>query len=95
MAVSRAVAPLNILSEYMLPFNTVNGISIFMKGPNCIGEIKENKRAIEVLGGKIDKIEEIILPDSDIKRTIIKVNKIANTPKEYPRRQNIIKNKSL
>lgn len=49
-------------------------------------EIKMGKEAINVLGGKIQKIEEIILPDTDITRNIIIIEKIKNTPNEYPRK---------
>lgn len=85
IATSRAVAPLNILLEYLLPLVKVGGKAICMKGSN-IEEIENAKNALEILGGKIEKIEEITLPNSDIKRNIIIVKKVKNTPLKYPRK---------
>ena len=85
IATSRAVASLNILLEYLLPLVKVGGRAICMKGSN-IEEIENAKNALEILGGKIEKIEEITLPNSDIKRNIIIVKKIKNTPSKYPRK---------
>ena len=56
-----------------------------MKGSN-IEEIENSKKALEILGGKIEKIEEITLPNSDIKRNIIIVKKVNKTPTKYPRK---------
>ena len=85
IATSRAVAPLNILLEYLLPLVKVGGRAICMKGSN-IEEVENAKNALEILGGKIEKIEEITLPNSDIKRNIIIVEKVKNTPLKYPRK---------
>lgn len=85
IATSRAVASLNILLEYLLPLVMVGGRAICMKGSN-IEEIENAKNALEILGGKIEKIEEITLPNSDIKRNIIIVKKVKNTPSKYPRK---------
>lgn len=89
VAISRAVARLNILVEYLLPAVKVGGKCICMKGPDSQEEIKEAEVAIELLGGKIEKIEEFCLPDTDIKRTIIIINKIKNTPDKFPRKAGI------
>ena len=86
IATSRAVAPLNILLEYLLPLVKIGGKCICMKGSSAEEEIKNAKNAINILGGKIEKIEEIELPESDIKRTIIIINKVKETPKKYPRK---------
>lgn len=88
VVVSRAVARLNILLEYMMPFVKVGGICICMKGSN-IDELEEAKKAIDILGGKIEKIEEISIPDTDIKRNNIIIKKIKNTTNEYPRKAGI------
>lgn len=85
IATSRAVAPLNILLEYLLPLVKVGGQCICMKGSN-VEEIKEAQNALKVLGGEVDKIEKITLPESDITRNIIIVRKVRNTPKKYPRK---------
>lgn len=86
IATSRAVASLNILVELMLPAVKVGGVCICMKGNNVEEEIEESKRAIEILGGKIEKIEQIDLPNTDIQRNIVIIRKIKNTPEAYPRK---------
>ena len=83
---SRAVAKLNVLIEYMLPFVKVGGRCICMKSFEIEGELKEAKKAIEILGGKIEKVDEITLPTTDIKRKIVITKKIKNTPNKYPRK---------
>lgn len=86
VSVSRAVAPLNILLEYLLPLVKVGGICICMKGSSIEDELEKSKNAINILGGKIEKVEEFQLPHSDITRNIIIIKKIKNTPNKYPRK---------
>lgn len=86
VATSRAVAGLNILVELMLPAVKVGGICICMKGNNAEEEIKEAEKAIQILGGKIVKIDKIILPELNQERNIIIIEKIKTTPKTYPRK---------
>lgn len=88
IATSRAVAPLNILLEYLLPLVKVGGKCICMKGSN-IEEINSAKNALKILGGEVEKIEKIKLPESDIERNIIIVKKVKNTPIKYPRKAGI------
>ena len=83
---SRAVAKLNVLLEYMLPFVKIGGKCICMKSSEISEELQEAGKAIEVLGGKIEKVEEIILEDTDIQRKIVIIKKIKETPKKYPRK---------
>lgn len=85
ISTARAVANLSTLSELCLPFVKVGGIFICMKG-NDISEVEEAKNAIEILGGKIEQIENFKLPDSDIERNIIIIKKIKPTPNKYPRK---------
>ena len=85
VVVSRAVANLRVLVEYMLPFVKKEGICICMKGPNIEEEIEEGKKAIEILGGKIEKIENILLP-GNLERNLIIIKKIKNTSEKYPRK---------
>ena len=89
IATSRAVANLSTLSEYLIPLVKVNGKVISMKASSAQEEIKQANNAINVLGGAIKKIEEFNLPQSDIGRTIIVINKIKHTPKKYPRKSGI------
>lgn len=86
IVVSRAVANLSTLAEYMLPFVKLNGICICMKGPNIEDEINSSKNAISILGGKIEKIDNISLEQSSIERNIIIIRKIKTTPNKYPRK---------
>lgn len=86
VATSRAVAPLNILLEYMLPFVKTGGYCICMKGSNVDEEIVNSKKALNILNGKIEKIEKFELPNSDISRNIVIVKKVGNTPIKYPRK---------
>ncbi len=86
IATSRAVAQLNILVEYLLPLVKIGGKCICMKGSNVEEELKNSKKAITLLGGEIEKIEEFILPDSDIKRNVIIIKKVNSTPAKYPRK---------
>lgn len=85
ICVSRAVASLNTLSEYCLPFVKVGGYFISMKGSNIEDELKESEKAINMLGGKIIKKNIIILPKSDIEHSLIIIEKINETPTKYPR----------
>lgn len=83
---SRAVANLSTLAEYLIPLVKIKGKVISMKGSTVSEEIEMGKKAINVLGGKILKIDEFSLPDSDIKRNIIMIEKIKSTPNRYPRK---------
>lgn len=95
IATSRAVAKLNVLVEYMLPLIKVNGKCICMKSNHIEEEIEEAKNAIEILGGKMEKIEEVKLEGTDITRTMIVIKKIKNTPKIYPRKAGIPSKKPI
>lgn len=86
IATSRAVANLSTLSEYLLPLVKLDGKCISMKASEATEEIKQAEKAIEILGGVIEKIEEFNLPQSNIGRTIIIVNKKKRTPTKYPRK---------
>lgn len=86
IATSRAVANLSTLVEYLLPLVKVGGICICMKGSEVKEELEESKKAIQILGGEIEKIEEFTLPESDIKRNIVIIRKKSSTPKKYPRK---------
>lgn len=93
IAVSRAVAGLNILCELCIPFVKVGGFFAAYKGPDASNEISEAKTAIKRLGAEITEIKTINIPFTDIKHTLIFIVKISQTPKKYPRKYNkIIKN---
>ena len=86
VATSRAVANLSTLSEYLIPLVKINGKIISMKASNAKQEIDEAQNAIQILGGQIESIEEFNLPESDIGRTVIIINKNKPTSKKYPRK---------
>ena len=86
IAIARAVAPLNILLEYLMPFTKVNGKCLCMKGSNSEEEIEKSRNAIKVLGGEIVKTEDFYIPSTDMKRRIVQVNKIKETNNKYPRK---------
>jgi len=86
LSVSRAVAPLPILLEYTLPFLKVGGIMVAQKGPALRDEVKDSKRALQLLKGEIIRVEETVLPVSRETRTFLWVRKIAATPPAYPRK---------
>ena len=85
IAVSRAVASLNILSEYCLPFVKVGGYFISMKGQDVEEEMKESSKAISILGGRVEKKVDVTIPNSDITHSLIIIKKIKETPTKYPR----------
>lgn len=85
IAISRAVASLNTLSEYCMPFVKVGGYFISMKGPDVDDELKEADKGIKILGGKIIKKEIVNLPKSDIVHSLIIIEKTKETPTKYPR----------
>jgi len=93
IAVSRAVAKLNTLSEYCLPYVKVGSAFIAMKGPELTAELSEAKTAIKTLGGEIAAVNEFNLKDAG--RTIAVIKKTKPTPKAYPRHSGKIKSKPL
>lgn len=90
IATSRAVANLSTLVEYLLPFVRVNGICICMKGPNVDEELNRAKKAIEVLGGRIEQVDNLKLAaddaENDLERNIIIIRKVRKCSNKYPRK---------
>ncbi len=84
-AAARAVASMPVLLEYCLPFVRTGGVFIAMKGSST-EEISMSEKALEILGGKIEEVKEFTLPDTDIKRSIVIVRKLRQTPTKYPRK---------
>lgn len=95
LCVSRAVANMSTLSEYCLPFVKPSGNFIPYKSGEIKEELKAASNAISVLGGKLVKTESFNLPHSDIGRSFVVVKKEKNTPKKYPRKGALPKNKPL
>lgn len=86
VAVSRAVAPLNILLEYLVPFVKKSGKVVAMKGSSSDEEVKDAKNAFSVLKCKIIESRKIELPDNQGERNILVIEKYETTPKTYPRK---------
>lgn len=83
-ATARAVANLRELSEYCLPFVKKGGSFISMKAARADEELFGAKKAIELLGGKVEKVESFLLDEAG-ERNVIIINKLSSTPAKYPR----------
>lgn len=86
LCVSRAVANMSSLSEYCLPFVKVGGRFIPYKAVGCDEEVKTASKAVNILGGKIRKIESYVIPDTDICRKFVVIDKLRNISAKYPRK---------
>lgn len=86
IAISRAVAPINVLSEYLIPFVKVGGKAIFMKGPNIEEEAKDIEKIAKILGGEYLNTEKLSLENGEITRNIVIIGKVSKTNKQYPRK---------
>jgi 16S rRNA (guanine527-N7)-methyltransferase len=86
LCVSRAVANLSTLSEYCLPYVSVDGMFVPYKSGEIDEELENSKKAVKILGGKIENVVKFQLPGTEIGRSFVKVRKIANTNKKYPRK---------
>lgn len=85
-AVSRAVANMASLSEYCLPFIKVGGVFVPYKSGNIEEELKDAGKAVKTLGGTIRRVEKFQLPDTDIERSLVLIEKTERTDKRYPRK---------
>ena len=85
-AISRAVAPLNILLEYLVPYTRIDGSVIAMKGSNAEQELIEAKNAINKLGAEVSEKSVVQLPDDSGERYILVLGKKEHTNKTYPRK---------
>lgn len=95
LAVSRAVARLNVLCELCLPFVRVGGWFIALKGAQYEEEVQDATRALSLLGGKIENIKPVKLPGLTDKRAVIYIKKVAATPQIYPRKAGTPEKKPL
>ena len=92
LATARAVATMNVLSEYCIPFVKTGGAFIALKGSN--DDISEAGNAIEVLGGELENNFSYKLNGTE-QRTIAVVRKLSQTPTQYPRKSKKISTKPL
>jgi len=86
LCVSRAVANLATLSEYCIPYIRVGGIFISYKSGRIDEEVDNSKKIVDILGGRLDKLEKFSLLDTEIERSFVKIKKISKTPNIYPRK---------
>ena len=88
---SRAVANMTVLCEYCLPYVKVGGIFVALKAEGSADELNAAKPMMGTLGGRVEDVKQVRLPQSDIMRDIIVVRKEKPTPDKFPRRANKIK----
>ena len=94
IVLSRAVARLNVLTEYCLPFADMGGKFIALKSSNVREELEEARAAIKILGGAALEPIEFTLPNGD-SRTLVLIEKRKRTPEHFPRRPGIPERKPL
>lgn len=86
ICVSRAVANLATLSEYCLPYVKVDGLFVPYKSGEIDEELKSSEKAVSILGGKVEEVVKFQLPGTDIGRSFVKIHKIKEIKKKYPRK---------
>ena len=86
LSVTRAVARLCTISEYCMPYVKQGGFFVAYKSGKVQKELLEGKKAVFVLGGKVEKTEEFLLPGTDMERSLVVIQKAKPTPKRYPRK---------
>lgn len=89
LCVSRAVANLSVLSEYCMPLVRVGGCFVSYKSGKIQEELESSKKAIHLLGGKVQEKANFRIPASDMARTLISIKKVKNTSKKYPRKSGV------
>jgi len=82
---ARAVARLSVLAEFCLPITKEKGTFAAMKGSQGEEELEDSKKALETLGGRLNRIETFELPENAGERSILLIDKVKKTPKKYPR----------
>jgi 16S rRNA (guanine527-N7)-methyltransferase len=88
-AVARAVANLNVLSEYLLPLVKVGGSVLAQKGESGHAEAQSAEYAMKLLGGKLKQLIPVNLPGVAEDRYLVVAEKVAGTPSKYPRKPGI------
>ena len=86
ICVSRAVANLATLSEYCIPFVKQGGYFISYKSTQIEEELKQAKKAVQVLGGILEQVETVQIPGTTIERQFVMIRKTGTTPKKFPRK---------
>jgi 16S rRNA (guanine527-N7)-methyltransferase len=86
VVMARAVADLPVLAEYLLPLVRLQGLAIAQKGEGVEEEVVRAERAIEILGGNVEKVLRVDVPGTALPRSLVVMRKVALTPARYPRR---------
>ncbi len=92
---ARAVASLDVLAEYSLPYLKIGGKFLPHKSDNMEDELQKAKRAIDIMGGKMTDNIVYSVPDTDIERLVLVIEKVTKTPPKYPRKTNEIGKKNI
>ena len=95
LATARAVAPMNVLSEYLLPFVKVGGRALALKGPGLDEELRQAENALALLGGRLERVAPLPIPGRDWDHRAAWIAKVAPTPQRYPRRAGVAEKKPL
>ena len=95
LAVARAVAPMNVLCEYLLPLVKVGGHMLALKGPGLDGELEQAGNALSLLGGEIEGVQPLAIPGRDWDHRAVWIKKTAPTPEKYPRRAGVAEKRPL
>lgn len=85
LVVARGLAPMNTLVEYLLPLARVEGWVVAYKGPRAPAELSQAFRAIDLLGGYVERVAPLTVPGLDEGRFAVIIRKVRSTPKRYPR----------
>jgi 16S rRNA (guanine527-N7)-methyltransferase len=89
VALARAVAQMSVLAEYLLPLCKVGGRCVALKGETAVVEAQQAEEALRILGGRLEKVIAVELPQVAETHYLVIIEKIAATPPKYPRRAGI------
>lgn len=95
LATARAVAPMNVLCEYLMPFVKPGGRALALKGPGLEEELRQAENALAVLGGRLERIQPLPVPGRDWDHRAAWIIKTAPTPDRYPRRAGVAEKRPL
>lgn len=95
IATSRAVANMAVLSEFCLPYVKVSAYFVALKGPAIEEELENSKKALDILGGKLLRVDKTVIEGTDLNHNIVVVEKVKECPKTYPRKAGTVTKKPL
>ena len=95
LTIARAVAPMNVLCEYLLPLTRVGGHMVALKGPGLEDELAGAANALATLGGEIERTQPLDVPGRDWRHSAAWIKKTAPSPDKYPRRAGMAEKRPL